>query len=124
SSSAWKHWCGRRTSFWHTWPTGPDGKRWTSERMRNVLKCESRIGLHQELTIQSYRDIAIGISRKFMRKSTAFHKDEDEDEENEDWNEENITSAIADEQAGHTSHIAGMIYARGIMEQAGAVADR
>jgi hypothetical protein len=27
-------------------------------------------------------------------------------------------------QAGHTVHIAGIIYARGITEQAGAVADR
>jgi hypothetical protein len=27
-------------------------------------------------------------------------------------------------QAGHTVHVAGIIYARGIMEQAGAVADR
>ena len=27
-------------------------------------------------------------------------------------------------QAGHTVHVAGMIYARGIIEQAGAVADR
>jgi hypothetical protein len=27
-------------------------------------------------------------------------------------------------QAGHTVHIVGMIYARGIIEQAGAVADR
>jgi hypothetical protein len=32
--------------------------------------------------------------------------------------------SIADEQAGHTAHIAGLIYARGIMEQAGAVADK
>jgi hypothetical protein len=32
--------------------------------------------------------------------------------------------SIADEQAEHTAHIAGLIYARGIMEQAGAVADK
>ena len=31
---------------------------------------------------------------------------------------------IADEQAGYTSHVAGLVYARGIMEQAGAVADK
>jgi hypothetical protein len=33
-------------------------------------------------------------------------------------------AAIADEQAGHTAHIAGMIYVRGIIEQARVVADR
>jgi len=107
----------------HMWPADPGGKKWTSERVRKVLKRESRAGLGQELTIQSYRDIAIGISRKFMRRPTAFHTDEDNDESKE-WDEDNIAGAIADEQAGHTSHVAGMIYARAIMEQAGAVADK
>ncbi|KAK4982079.1 hypothetical protein LTR50_007840 [Elasticomyces elasticus] len=107
----------------HMWPADPSGKRWTSERMRKVLKRESRAGLGQALTIQSYRDIAIGISRKFMRRPTAFHTDEDDDESKE-WDEDNIKAAIADKQAGHTSHIAGLIYARAIMEQAGTVADK
>jgi hypothetical protein len=31
---------------------------------------------------------------------------------------------IADEQAGHTAHIAGMIYTRGVIEQAGVVAKK
>ena len=75
-----------------------------------------------ELTIPAYREIAISISRRFLRGSTAFRADEGD--ENEEWNEENTWSAIADMQAGHTVHIAGMIYARGIMEQAGAVADK
>ncbi|KAG9196740.1 hypothetical protein G6514_006692, partial [Epicoccum nigrum] len=57
-----------------------------------------------------------------MRKGSAFQPDEGE--ENEAWEDENITGTIADLQAGHTSHVAGMIYARGIMEMAGAVADR
>lgn len=35
-----------------------------------------------------------------------------------------MTTAIADAQAGHTSHIADMIYAWAIMEQAEAVADK
>ncbi len=112
----------KETMSSHMWPADPNGKKWTSERMRKVLKRESRAGLGQELTIQSYRQIAIGISRKFMRGSTAFQADESE--ENNEWNEENIAGAIADEQAGHTSYVAGLIYARAIMEQGGAVADK
>ncbi|KAK4981040.1 hypothetical protein LTR28_008235 [Elasticomyces elasticus] len=61
---------------------------------------------------RSYRDIAIGISRKFMRRPTAFHTDEDDDRGKE-RDKDDVAAAIADEQAGHTSHIAGMIYARG-----------
>lgn len=106
----------------HMWPKDPDGRQWTSERFRQALKRESSAGLGQALTIQAYREVAIGISRKFMRGSTAFMVDEGDD--NEAWNEENAGASIADEQAGHTAHIAGLIYARGIMEQAGAVADK
>jgi superfamily II DNA helicase RecQ len=106
----------------HMWPADPSGRKWTTERLRQVLKRESKVGLGQELTVAAYREIAIGISRKFMRGATAFGVEEGE--ENEEWNEENVAAAIADEQAGHTSHVAGLIYAREIMEQAGAVADK
>ena len=106
----------------HMWPADPSGRKWTSDRFREALKRESRIGLGQALTIAAYREIAIGISRRFLRGSTAFRTEEGDD--NEEWNEENTAAFVADEQAGHTAHVAGMIYARGIMEQAGAVADR
>ncbi|TKA39473.1 hypothetical protein B0A49_14047 [Cryomyces minteri] len=105
----------------HMWPADPSGKKWTSERMRRAMKRESVVGLGQELTIQAYREVAIGISRKYMRGSTTFRMDEED--EDGDWNEDE-GAAIADEQAGHTSHIAGMIYARGVMEQSGVVASK
>ena len=57
-----------------------------------------------------------------MRGSTAFQPEEGD--ESEAWNEENTAGLVADLQAGHTAHVAGMVYARGIMEQAGVVADR
>jgi hypothetical protein len=57
-----------------------------------------------------------------LRKSTAFQAEEGD--ENKEWNKENARSAIADMQAGHTVHVARIIYARGIIEQAGVVADR
>jgi hypothetical protein len=78
----------------HIWPADLNGKKWTLERMRKVLKRESRAGLGQELTIQSYRQIAIGISRKFMRGSIAFYTDKSE--ENNKWNGENMEAIIAD----------------------------
>ena len=106
----------------HMWPADPNGRKWTSDRFREALKRESTIGLGQALTIAAYREIAIGISRRFLRGSTAFRTEEGDD--NKEWNEENTAAFVADEQAGHTAHVAGMIYARGIMEQAGAVADR
>jgi hypothetical protein len=106
----------------HIWPADPSGRKWTTERLREALKRESRIGIGQELTIAAYREIAIGISQRFLRGSAAFRTDEGD--ENEAWDEEHAGASIADEQAGHTAHIAGLIYARGIMEQAGAVANK
>ncbi|OGE46472.1 hypothetical protein PENARI_c239G05377, partial [Penicillium arizonense] len=76
---------------------GPDpgtGRDWSSERLREVLKRETTIGLNgQAINLNAYRDIAIGISRRFMRPSSA----------------------------AHSSHVAGMIYGRGITEQPGFV---
>ncbi|MGI4799967.1 MAG: DEAD/DEAH box helicase [Janthinobacterium lividum] len=109
----------------HLWPRDPDGRKWTSARMRNAIKQETAEGLGQQLTIQSYREIAIGISRRFMRGPVSFEPDEDD--EDGDLNEDNIgrkLGAIADKQAGHTSHVAGMIYARLLSEMSGSVAEQ
>lgn len=80
--------------------------------MRKASKRESMIGLGRETTVQEYREIAIGISRKYMRGSMTFRMDEDKEDEGD-------VSAIADEQVEHASHVANMIYARGIMSGAG-----
>jgi hypothetical protein len=104
------------------WPADPSGRKWTSDRFRETLKRESRIGLGLEFTIPAYRENAIGISRRLLRKSAAFQAGEGD--ENEEWNEENIASVIADMQTGHTVHVAGILYTRGIVERAGKVAER
>ncbi|KAA8645213.1 uncharacterized protein ATNIH1004_009430 [Aspergillus tanneri] len=54
---------------------GPDPgtrRKWTSERFREVLKRETKTRLKQAINIQWYRDIAIGISRRFLRATAAF----------------------------------------------------
>ncbi|CEL06420.1 hypothetical protein ASPCAL09597 [Aspergillus calidoustus] len=54
---------------------GPDAgtqRAWTSDRFREVLKRETQARLGQALNIPAYRDIAIGISRWFMRGASAF----------------------------------------------------
>jgi peptide subunit release factor RF-3 len=65
--------------------------------------------------------MAISISWRYLRGSTAFQAEEGEEKEG---NKETAEASIADKQAGHTSHVAGLVYARGIIEQAGAVADK
>jgi hypothetical protein len=66
----------------HMWLADPSGRKWTSDRFQETLKRKSQIGLGLELTIPAYREIAISISRRFLRKSTAFQAEEgDENEE-------------------------------------------
>ena len=108
----------------YMWPKDVHGKQWTSERMRKVLKEVTAVGLGCELTIQGYREIAIAISRRFMRGKRKFQDDEGEDDAAAQFDPDSITREIADTQAGHTSHIAGLIYARLILEQSGAVAEK
>ncbi|KAH7169536.1 hypothetical protein DER46DRAFT_681397, partial [Fusarium sp. MPI-SDFR-AT-0072] len=63
----------------------------------------------QELNISGWRQMAIGISNRYFNK--VFETDDDGDELDEDGNSSFIDS-IYDLQAGHGSHIAGLIYAR------------
>jgi hypothetical protein len=65
--------------------------------------------------------MAIGISWQFLRGFTTFQANEGEEGES---NEETADAFIANEQAGHTLHVAGLVYAREIMKQAGTVADK
>ena len=115
---------------------GPDpgtSRDWSSERLREVLKRETTIGLNgQAINLNAYRDIAIGISRRFMRPSSVFPNNTRQDvraeasqeDDEEGMNAEQWMGHIADLQAAHSSHVAGMIYGRGITEQPGTTAHR
>jgi hypothetical protein len=69
-----------------------------------------------------YCKIAISISQRFLYRATAFKADKGD--KNEALDKEYIGASIADKQAGYTVYIAGLIYTRGIIEIARAVAER
>jgi len=88
--------------------------------MRKVMKRESLIGLRLELTIQSYRELAIEISRRYMQ-GQAFRMNEND--EDGDW-QKGEKDEMMNLQTGHTTHVAGMIYARGIMKRSGEIVSK
>jgi superfamily II DNA helicase RecQ len=98
-----------------------NGRDWTSSRMRQALERATRKGLGHALHIPAYRDVAISINRRYTRGKTAFDKDEGS---NDGSDGETGEDEIGDLQAGHGSHIAGMVYARGMFEMDGAVASK
>jgi hypothetical protein len=87
--------------------------------------------LKNAIHIAAYRDIAIAISRRFLQPSAAFpHNIQQADpapakadtDTEEGMDIEQWMGHIADLQAAHSSHVAGMVYGRGIQEQAGTTA--
>jgi hypothetical protein len=65
----------------YMWPADSNGRKWITERLQEALKRESRIRIEQEWTMAAYRKITIGISRRFLRGSTAFKAEEGDEKE-------------------------------------------
>ena len=71
--------------------------------------------------VQVWRELAIGISRRFLQPKHLFQRDEEDDDP--DINEDQMENVL-DAQAGHSSWVAGAIYARGVIEMQGAIASQ
>jgi hypothetical protein len=86
------------------------------------LQRVSEAGLGQSINVAGYRQIAIAISRRWIRKGVESATDEHHDDG--DWLQDDPSGEIADEQATHSPHVAGAVYARDTQELAGATASR
>ncbi|KAK0768541.1 hypothetical protein LTR59_017590 [Friedmanniomyces endolithicus] len=106
----------------HLWPTGPDGRKWTTDRMKRELQRDSTKALGQSISVAAYREIAIAVSRQWVRGDSAFQRDNED--ESIEAQIDSMDGNAADEQATHSPHIAGLIYARDVMELVGSSADR
>jgi superfamily II DNA helicase RecQ len=91
--------------------------------MRKIMQAASTRWIGVKINISAWRNIAIAISRRFCREAP-FEMDnirpEDVDNNHPDVNDDNPH----DLQSGHTTHIAGMIYARELVENRDAVIGR
>jgi hypothetical protein len=96
---------------------------WTSERMRKITQWASIRWIGVKINISAWRNIAIAISRRFCRE-TPFVIDETQPDEMDDNSPEGDNDSPHDLQSGHTTHIAGMIYARELVENRDAVVGR
>jgi hypothetical protein len=81
--------------------------------MKRHLQRATEAGLGQKINVAVYRHIAIAISRRWVRPSSAFT-----DETIDDGDE------IADDQATHSPFTAGAVYAREMQELPGSIASR
>ncbi|KAL8797992.1 MAG: hypothetical protein Q9200_007837, partial [Gallowayella weberi] len=107
---------GQFRQQWNIWHADARDRAWTPARMSREMKGVSERALGEGLTLQSWRDISIAVSRKYLRKGEGRFKHDEED-----WDDETQEDEIEDMQAGHGTHVAGIVYARGIREQDGVV---
>ncbi|KAI6957743.1 hypothetical protein KC332_g17517 [Hortaea werneckii] len=105
----------------HMWPSDPDGRKWTTERMKHEMQRASRAGLGQSINVADYRQIAVAIYRRWISKPVAGASDGGDEE---DEGAADPLDHVADEQAAHSSSVAGAVYARETMELAGWMASR
>ena len=100
-------------------------RSWTSERARKILKESAMRWMGVDgLNISGYRQIAIAISRRYCRED-GFEEEKSKLKESEGWDEDNADGDDPwDLQAGHGTHIAGMIYARELIEGENSIISR
>ena len=91
-------------------------KAWTSERLRKIIQRESMIWMGVKLNISAWRQVTIAIARKYLQDK--FGEEQGSEEyDDDDFDEDNVEGdSPLDLQAGHGTHVAGMIYARLISE--------
>lgn len=87
-------------------------KKWTSERLRRILQEHSRQWLDEAINISAWRQIAIAIANQYLRGDFKDNGvgDIDIDAFDDDDNPWDL-------QAGHGTHVAGMIYARMLRQE-------
>ena len=91
-------------------------KPWSSDRMRRILQQHSLRLLGTPLNIIIWRHVAIAISNRFL--NSEFGKPEDEEIDVNEWVDDldSVNDNPWDLQAGHGTHVAGMIYARELQQ--------
>ncbi|TWU70350.1 hypothetical protein ED733_000020, partial [Metarhizium rileyi] len=93
--------------------------KWSSDRVRRIIQQHSERLLGCKLSTSSWRQIAIAISNRYLgtKHDPSYNGENGEDEDGID-----DVSDARDLQATHTSHVAGMIYAREMQQGLGGTA--
>ena len=97
--------------------------KWTSERMRHIMQEASMRWIGVKLHISAWRQISIAMSRRYCREHPFPSEDASQDNDSGE-EEDSLEDNPWDLQSGHGSHVAGMIYARELMEGGNAVISR
>lgn len=93
--------------------------------MQYIMQQASMQWIGVKLHISAWRQISIAMSRRYCREHPFQHPEANQD--GHGWEEDDLDQNPDnpwDLQSGHSTHIAGMIYARELMEGGNAVIGR
>ena len=106
---------GRSWDTGFLWAEGAEDRLWHDYRVRTIMERETAIGMGVKLNVRIYRQLAVAIGRRYLQHQPATDDADSSDDEDQPADD------VFDLQAGHSSRIAGTMYARGLTEAMGQV---
>jgi superfamily II DNA helicase RecQ len=101
---------GEEEKRFQQWVTAP---KWTSDRMRRIMQQHSARFVGHRIGISAWRQIAVGIANRYLNRAFG-QSGEGLGEEDED--DDGVEDSAWDLQAGHGTHVAGLVYARELQQ--------
>ncbi|KAF5483098.1 hypothetical protein CGCA056_v015151 [Colletotrichum aenigma] len=103
--------------------TWKEERTWTTDRARRIMQRTSMRLLGCQVNVSMWRHIAIGIANRYLNESFGRPGGDDAGVGSEEGTDE-VEDSPWDLQAGHSTRIAGMIYARELMQFGSGLAAR
>ncbi|KAK1837728.1 hypothetical protein CCHR01_19648 [Colletotrichum chrysophilum] len=91
-------------------------RTWTTDRARRIMQRTSARLLGNQVNVSMWRHIAIGIANRYLNEAFGREREDGRAGGNGDDEDDELGDSAWDLQAGHSTRLAGMIYARELMQ--------
>ncbi|KAF4417412.1 hypothetical protein CFRS1_v015953 [Colletotrichum fructicola] len=89
-----------------------DERLWTSDKARRIMQQHSERLIGSKINISGWRQMAVAIANRYLNEAFGRADDKNNDNNDNDDDDVGVEDSALDLQAGHGTHVAGMIYGR------------
>ncbi|KAF4482479.1 hypothetical protein CGGC5_v008661 [Colletotrichum fructicola Nara gc5] len=89
-----------------------DERLWTSDKARRIMQQHSERLVGSKINISGWRHMAVAIANRYLNEAFGRADDKNNDNNDNDDDDVGVEDSALDLQAGHGTHVAGMIYGR------------
>ncbi|KAE9565694.1 hypothetical protein CGMCC3_g18121, partial [Colletotrichum fructicola] len=89
-----------------------DERLWTSDKARRIMQQHSERLVGSKINISGWRHMAVAIANRYLNEAFGRADDRNNDNDDNDDDDVGVEDSALDLQAGHGTHVAGMIYGR------------